>query len=106
VLEILSQINREKGISVIVSLHQVEFALKYCPRVVGLRDGQLVYDGSNANLTPSLLAEIYCCRDSQPPSTPSKPGLLPLDPTGLGPTLGSKANAGAAFGGVGASDLG
>ena len=89
VLEILSRINREKGITVIVSLHQVEFALKYCPRVVGLRDGKLVYDGSNADLTPSLLSEIYCCRDSQQYSAPSKPDVVALDRPGLTSAAGS-----------------
>jgi phosphonate transport system ATP-binding protein len=105
VMEILSRINREKGISVIVSLHQVEFALKYCPRVVGLRDGKVVYDGSNADLTPSLLAEIYCCRGSQSPSTPLKPDLLPLNNADLGSVSGPQSGA-RAFDGVEASDLG
>ncbi len=105
VMEILSQINREKGISVIVSLHQVEFALKYCPRVVGLRDGMIVYDGSNADLTPCLLAEIYCCRGSQSRSTPLKPDLLPLNNADLDSVTGPPSGA-RAFDGIEASDLG
>ena len=83
VLEILSQINRENGITVIVSLHQVEFALKYCSRVVALRNGRVVYDGSNSDLTPVLLREIYNGKGSQPKSVPMKPGVLALNPTAL-----------------------
>jgi phosphonate transport system ATP-binding protein len=80
VMEILSQINRENGITVIVSLHQVEFALKYCSRVVALRDGRVVYDGSTADLTPDSLREIYCCQDPQPKSVPMKPSIVALNP--------------------------
>jgi len=82
-MEILSQINRENGITVIVSLHQVEFALKYCSRVVALRDGQIVYDGSNTDLTPNLLREIYCCQDSEPKSVPMKPSVVAMKPVVL-----------------------
>jgi phosphonate transport system ATP-binding protein len=83
VMEILSQINRENGITVIVSLHQVEFALKYCSRVVALRDGRVVYDGPNADLTPNSLREIYCCDASQTKSVPMKPSVVALSPAAL-----------------------
>ena len=59
VMDILSKINREDGSTVIVSLHQVEMAIKYCPRVIALHKGSVVYDGLAANLTPSLLRELY-----------------------------------------------
>jgi len=44
---------------VVVSLHQVNVALKYCPRTVALHAGRVVYDGPSANLTPALLRELY-----------------------------------------------
>ena len=59
VMEILSRINREDGSTVIVSLHQVEMAMKYCPRVVALHQGKVVFDGASALLTPELLKELY-----------------------------------------------
>lgn len=59
VMETLSRINREDGITVVVSLHQVDYATAYCPRVVGLRDGRIVYDGPSRALTPEILAAIY-----------------------------------------------
>lgn len=59
VMDILSKINREDGSTVIVSLHQVEMAIKYCPRVIALHKGCVVYDGLSANLTPALLRELY-----------------------------------------------
>ncbi len=59
VMETLARINREDHITVVVSLHQVDYATAYCPRVVGLRDGRIVYDGPSSALTPDILADIY-----------------------------------------------
>jgi phosphonate transport system ATP-binding protein len=59
VMEILARINREQGITVLVSLHQVQFARRYCPRTVALRLGEVVYDGPSADLTPQLLRQLY-----------------------------------------------
>jgi len=59
VMEILAAINREDRCTVVVSLHQVNVALKYCPRTVALRAGEIVFDGPSASLTPALLRELY-----------------------------------------------
>lgn len=59
VMDILAQIHREDKITVIVSLHQVEYAIRYCPRTIALRHGRVVYDGPSTALTPSFLKEIY-----------------------------------------------
>src|SRR5262249_12936713 len=59
VMEILSQINREASITVLVSLHQVGLALRYCPRVVALDRGRVIYDGPASALTPERLQQIY-----------------------------------------------
>jgi phosphonate transport system ATP-binding protein len=59
VMEILRTINREDGITVVVSLHQVDYALRYCPRVVALKGGQIVFDGPSLALTQRMLREIY-----------------------------------------------
>lgn len=59
VMDILGEINRKDGVTVVVSLHQVEYALNYCPRTVALRAGQVVYDGPSESLNPAFLAELY-----------------------------------------------
>ena len=59
VMDILAELNSSDGITVLVSLHQVEYALKYCPRTIALRDGQVVYDGPSSALLPDFLAELY-----------------------------------------------
>lgn len=59
VMDILADLNREDGITVLVSLHQVEYALHYCPRTIALRAGRIVYDGPSEALTPAFLADLY-----------------------------------------------
>jgi len=59
VMDILADLNRRDGITVLVSLHQVEYALRYCPRTIALRAGEVVYDGPSDALTPEFLCEIY-----------------------------------------------
>jgi phosphonate transport system ATP-binding protein len=59
VLQLLRKICTEKGITVIVNLHQTEYAKQYADRVLALNDGRLIFDGSPALLTESKLATIY-----------------------------------------------
>jgi len=59
VMEILRDLNRADGLTVVVSLHQVEIALQYCQRVVALRAGRVVHDTTAADTSPADLAGIY-----------------------------------------------
>jgi phosphonate transport system ATP-binding protein len=59
VMDILADLNRHDGITVLVSLHQVEYALRYCPRTIALRAGEVVYDGPSSALTREFLSSIY-----------------------------------------------
>jgi phosphonate transport system ATP-binding protein len=59
VMETLARINAEDGVTVVVSLHQVDFAIRYCPRTIALKAGEVVYDGPSAALTPALLRDLY-----------------------------------------------
>jgi phosphonate transport system ATP-binding protein len=59
VMDILARVNREDQCTVVVSLHQVNVAMKYCARTVALHLGRVVYDGPSAALTPALLRELY-----------------------------------------------
>jgi phosphonate transport system ATP-binding protein len=59
VMDTLAQINRTRGVAVVVSLHQVDVAMRYCPRVVALRHGKVVYDGPSAQLTAQMLKDLY-----------------------------------------------
>ena len=59
VLQLLAEVNRELGTTVVISLHQVEFAFAFCPRTVALRAGQVVYDGPTSALTQERLESLY-----------------------------------------------
>lgn len=59
VMDILKSLNEQDDITVLVSLHQVEYALNYCPRTIALRDGEVVYDGPSSALTPTFLGQLY-----------------------------------------------
>ena len=59
VLELLRGLNRTDGLTVMVTLHQVDYALRYCDRVIALKAGRLVFDGPPAGLNRERLAEIY-----------------------------------------------
>jgi len=59
VMDILADLNRRDGITILISLHQVEYALRYCPRIIALKAGRVVYDGPSQVLTTELLASIY-----------------------------------------------
>ena len=59
VMELLAQVNRERSVTVLVSLHQIDYAFAYCPRTVALRNGEVVYDGPTAALTEQRLQQLY-----------------------------------------------
>jgi phosphonate transport system ATP-binding protein len=59
VMDILADLNRRDGIAVLVSLHQVSYAMTYCPRTIALKDGAVVFDGPSKALSLPLLGAIY-----------------------------------------------
>ncbi|MGH6955868.1 MAG: phosphonate ABC transporter ATP-binding protein [Caulobacteraceae bacterium] len=58
-MELLEELNAEAGLTVVVSLHQVEYAKRYCRRAVALKDGKIVYDGPSEGLDRARLTDIY-----------------------------------------------
>jgi phosphonate transport system ATP-binding protein len=59
VMELLADLNKRDGLAVLVTLHQVDYALRYCPRVVALKAGRIVYDGPAVGLDRAALVDIY-----------------------------------------------
>jgi phosphonate transport system ATP-binding protein len=59
VMEILRDLNKTDGLTVVVTLHQVDYALRYCDRVVALKAGKKVYDGPTSGLDRDKLIDIY-----------------------------------------------
>jgi phosphonate transport system ATP-binding protein len=59
VMEILADINRQDGKTVVVTLHQVDYAVRYCPRAVALKGGRIHFDGNGAELNSHFLNDLY-----------------------------------------------
>ena len=58
VMRALAELNAV-GKTVLVSLHQVSYAIAFCPRTVAMRDGEVVYDGPSRALTRDFLVGLY-----------------------------------------------
>ena len=59
VMRDLQRINRDLGITTIVNLHFLDLAKSYGDRVIGLRAGEMVYDGTAADADEVVFQEIY-----------------------------------------------
>ncbi len=59
IMQYLELLNRQDGITVLCSLHFLDLVHRYATRVVGLKDGELVFDGLPAELTAERFKEVY-----------------------------------------------
>ncbi|MDP2740071.1 MAG: phosphonate ABC transporter ATP-binding protein [Pseudorhodobacter sp.] len=59
VMEALRTINREDRITVLVNLHTLDTARAYCDRIVAMRDGRVMFDGTARQLTDDVVRDIY-----------------------------------------------
>jgi phosphonate transport system ATP-binding protein len=59
VMKYLQQISRELGITTIVNLHFLDLATAYADRIIGLRDGELVFDGPGSAADETTFRDIY-----------------------------------------------
>ena len=59
VMSDFKKINEELNITVVANMHHVDMALKYAKRVIGIRAGEIIYDGPVAQVNEALLKEIY-----------------------------------------------
>ena len=76
-LATLTDVARERGITLVVTLHQVEAALAHFPRIVGLRDGQLFFDLPTAQVTRARLEQLYARHEDELDA--GAPGVAPPD---------------------------
>ena len=53
------RVNKEMNISILLNIHHVDLALKYADRVIGVRAGEIVYDGPVKDVTKEVLNEVY-----------------------------------------------
>lgn len=59
VMDDFKRVNKELKIPVLTNMHHVDLALEYATRVIGIKAGEIVYDGPSENVDDSLLEKIY-----------------------------------------------
>ena len=59
VMQDFVRINKEYKISILLNIHHVDLALKYCDRVIGIRAGEIVFDGPASTITQEQIDEVY-----------------------------------------------
>ena len=59
ILSLISSLCQKKGITLLISMHEVELVKKYVNRVIGIKKGCIIFDGSVEELTGSEYEEIY-----------------------------------------------
>lgn len=59
VMDDFKRINQDMNISILINIHHVDLALEYADRVIGIRKGQIVYDGAASEVTQDVLDTIY-----------------------------------------------
>jgi len=64
IMNLLQNICKEDGITLVVSLHFLELARKYATRIIGLKNGKMVFDNKPSELTEESIVNIYGKTDS------------------------------------------
>ncbi|MGF1493426.1 MAG: phosphonate ABC transporter ATP-binding protein [Microcoleaceae cyanobacterium] len=59
IMRLITELAQERELTVVINIHDVPLAQRFAQRVVGLRSGEIVYDGSPEGLNSSVLTEIY-----------------------------------------------
>jgi phosphonate transport system ATP-binding protein len=82
-LNTLQREARQRNATLICSLHQVELARNCFPRLVGLRDGRILFDARREQITDAMIKELY--RNDAANSPFPQPDLLPTPQASIGP---------------------
>ena len=59
VMDYFLQINREMNITIVINIHHVELALDYADRVIGIKEGRVVFDGPPSQVSQDVIDRIY-----------------------------------------------
>ena len=70
IMRLICELCSERGLAAIINIHDVMLAQMFAERIVGLRFGEIVYDGPPTALTPDVLTDIYGEEDWEATITP------------------------------------
>lgn len=63
IMDLLRHLNQETGKTLVTSLHAIEFARSHYQRIIGLRQGHIVFDASAQAVTPAMIEALYKTND-------------------------------------------
>lgn len=81
---VIGELNREalaRGVTLVASLHAVDLALHWFPRVIGLKSGEIAFDLPPVRVSDAMLADLYASEAMQVPTQDNQP--LELAPKGV-----------------------
>jgi len=85
VMDALARINRDYGITVLCNLHDLDIAAAYCGRLVGMKAGRVVFDGTPADLTDDITQELYGLEAADATASAARPAPVGVMPNGAMP---------------------
>ena len=77
IVRLLTDLSRATGKTLLMNLHSVDLALGFFPRVVGIRQGRVVFDLPPDKVSPDLLGSLYAGAESEDAPVPVYEGALP-----------------------------
>ena len=86
IMRLIRELARERDTPALVNIHDVALAKAFSDRIVGLKDGSVVFDGSPETLDDAALTLIYGAEDWNPPAADDEQrqgdgdGMLPMRP--------------------------
>lgn len=81
---VIGELNREaveRGVTLVASLHAVDLALHWFPRIIGIKSGEVVFDLPPVRVTDDMLRELYASELTYAPTQDNRP--LALHPAGI-----------------------
>lgn len=81
---IVGELNREaiaRGVTLVASLHAVDLALHWFPRIIGVRAGEIMFDLPPVRVSDPMLEELYASESAQVPTQDNRP--LEIRPAGV-----------------------
>ena len=66
ILGLLKSIHEADGVTILMNSHNLDFSKEFSERLIGLKNGEVVFDGKAADLTDSITRQIYNKKDTMP----------------------------------------
>ena len=59
ILTLLKEIQKKDGVTILMNSHNLEFSQEFSDRIIGLKDGNVVFDGTPSEMNEEILRNIY-----------------------------------------------